>query len=484
MIKLLILAAMFIKNLLIGLFLIVACTEQEIQREQSPKLKKPNIILIMADDLGWGDTGYNDHPHILTPNLDSMATNGVMFKRFYAAAPVCSPTRGSCLTGRNPNRYGIFSANVGSLPQEEITLAEILKEQGYTTGHFGKWHLGTLTKDTLDANRGGKPNSVAHFSPPTLHGFDENFSTESKVPTWNPMQTPVKEAGGVGKQGLGNYFGTAYWDKNGKRVTDNLEGDDSRIIMDRVIPFIENAVENDKPFFTVIWFHTPHTPVVAGEEFKELYKNLSEEQQHYYGCISAMDKQIGRLRQILKNIGEYENTLTFFTSDNGPENDKGRPRSIGITKGLSERKRSLKEGGIRVPGILEFPALFKKKQVVNTPFFTSDYLPSILKVLGIAYPDQRPLDGESMFDETNQLKKARSPMVFKFQDQVAVMEDKYKIYSTDKGKSFTMFDLETDPQENIDVSAGQAAIKEKLEQYWVIWEQSQENSLAGKDYQN
>ena len=119
----------------------------------------PNIILIMSDDQGWGDTGYNGHPHLKTPTLDDMAQNGVLFNRFYAASAVCSPTRGSVMTGRHPDRYGIYYANSGHIPASEITLAEMVKEQGYTTGHFGKWHLGTLTRDTIDANRGGRPEN-------------------------------------------------------------------------------------------------------------------------------------------------------------------------------------------------------------------------------------------------------------------------------------------------------------------------------------
>ena len=120
---------------------------------------KPNVILIMADDLGWGDTGYNGNPIIKTPHLDQMAQEGMQMNRFYSASSVCSPTRSSCLTGRNPYRTGIFTANVGILRPEEITLPEILREQGYATGHFGKWHLGTLTTKEKDANRGGPGNT-------------------------------------------------------------------------------------------------------------------------------------------------------------------------------------------------------------------------------------------------------------------------------------------------------------------------------------
>lgn len=120
----------------------------------SSEAKPPNVILLMADDLGWSDTGFNGNQVVKTPALDEMADHGLVFDRFYAAAPVCSPTRGSCLTGRHPYRYGILTANAGHLLKEEWTLAEMLKSQGYQTGHFGKWHLGTLTKTGRDSNRG------------------------------------------------------------------------------------------------------------------------------------------------------------------------------------------------------------------------------------------------------------------------------------------------------------------------------------------
>jgi len=158
---------------------------------------KPNIILIMADDLGWGDTGYNGNPVIKTPYLDQMAKEGVRFNRFYSACAVCSPTRASVLTGRNPYRTGVFNANVGILRPEEVTLPELLKKKGYVTGHFGKWHLGTLTHTEYDANR-GRPGNIREFNSPALHGYDYAFVTESKVPTWDPMKNPVdreKQAG-------------------------------------------------------------------------------------------------------------------------------------------------------------------------------------------------------------------------------------------------------------------------------------------------
>ncbi len=148
--------------------------------------QRPNVILCMTDDQGWGDTAYNGNPVLKTPHLDEMARSGIRFDRFYAGAPVCSPTRGSALTGRHPYRYGIPFANSGHMLPQEITLAEALKTQGYTTGHFGKWHLGTLTTKIRDSNR-GRPGDATHYSPPAQNGLDVDFSTEAKVPNWNAL---------------------------------------------------------------------------------------------------------------------------------------------------------------------------------------------------------------------------------------------------------------------------------------------------------
>ena len=164
---------------------------------ESAVAEAPNIVLVMCDDLGWGDVGFNGNEIIRTPHLDEMAAHGMKFNRFYAASAVCSPTRGSVVTGRHPYRYGIQTANKGHMLPRELTLAELLKEQGYATGHFGKWHLGTLTKTVRESNRGG-PKGVKDFSPPWVNGFDACFSTEAKVPTYDPMLKPSSKASGKG----------------------------------------------------------------------------------------------------------------------------------------------------------------------------------------------------------------------------------------------------------------------------------------------
>jgi arylsulfatase A-like enzyme len=343
----------------------------------SSEAAKPNVILVMADDLGWGDVGFNGNKIIQTPHLDAMAANGLTFSRFYAAAPVCSPTRGSCLTGRHPFRYGIPFANTGHMKPQEETLAEILKGQGYATGHFGKWHLGTLTKTVKEANRGGS-RGIAHFAPPQDHGFDICFSTESKVPTHAPLRKPDVFAKGAslknGWDGLNpddawNPYGTHYWNERGEMVKDTMLEDDSKEIMDRALPFIENSVGSKKPFLAVIWFHAPHLPVAASERHRAPYQKYSVHERNYFGCITALDEQVGRLRGALRDLGAADDTMLWFCSDNGPEGGAKSPGSAGEFRG---RKRALYEGGVRVPGLLEWPAVIKEPRTTAFAAVTSD----------------------------------------------------------------------------------------------------------------
>jgi arylsulfatase A-like enzyme len=458
---------------------------------QSPQSNPPNIILIMADDQGWGDMGYNGHPHLKTPHLDAMAQNGAIFSRFYAAGSVCSPTRASVMTGRHPARMGICSANCGHIKAQEITLAEMVKEKGYRTGHFGKWHLGTLTRDILDANRGGRKKNDIHYAPPWDHGFDVSFVTESKVPTWDPMITPPQSAEDVSASLTeGGPFGTYYWSGPGQRVTENLKGDDSRIIMDRVLPFIEDAVDQKQPFLSIVWFHAPHLPVLTGEKYRSLYPELSEGQQHYYGVISALDEQVGRLRKHLRSLGVAENTLIFYTSDNGPETsytvrDQNIPygRAQGITKGLRGRKRSLYEGGIRVPGIVEWPAKIKAGTQVNVPCFTSDYFPTIAHLLGIDIEKyQRPYDGENLAPYWRLEKKHRSsPIAFQFGKQFALIENQFKLYGISDSPT-QLFDLSIDPQERNDIATEEPALFNRLLSEYTDWIVTIQTSQSGKDY--
>lgn len=440
----------------------------------------------MTDDQGWGDVAYNGHPYLQTPHLDQMVREGVEFTRFYAASAVCSPTRASVLTGRHPVRLGVCHANCGHLKPEEISLAELVKERGYTTGHFGKWHLGTLTRTRLDANRGGQEKFANDYAPPWDHGFDECFVTESKVPTWDPMITPPASAMDIGKRDPGTPFGTCYWTGPEQVEEKNLEEDDSRVIMDRVIPFIDRVVAAERPFLSVIWFHTPHLPVITGTAYQHIYQGLTEDQQHFYGSLTAMDEQIGRLRQHLAELGVAENTLIFFTSDNGPEGNTPDQRHAGQTYGLKGRKRSLHEGGIRVPGIMLWPGKVPGGQVVNTPVYTSDYFPTIAHALGIDLKKyNRPFDGTDILPLIREPKKAASRdryLPFLLGTQAAYIGTRYKIYRQNAAAEWQLFDLLDDPGESTDLADNKPALLEKLKAEWLQWETSVQHSAQGDDY--
>jgi arylsulfatase A-like enzyme len=457
--------------------------------------KTPNIIFAMADDMGWGDLAYNGHTTIQSPNLDAMSRAGLRFDRFYGPT-VCSPTRGSCVTGRHPYRYGIFNANVGRLPLEERTIAEALKARGYVTAHFGKWHLGTLTNDIQDGRRGGRDPKV--FSPPWLHGFDVSFSTEQAVPTWDPLRDQP--------------FKTQYWTGPGQFAKDNLEGDDSRVIMDRAIPFIREATATNRPFLALIWFHTPHAPVRAGDAYRQKYSGNTPKEQHYYGCITALDEQIGRLRKELRDLKIENDTMLWFCSDNGPEGKAGEaPGSAGPFRG---RKRDLWEGGIRVPGILEWPSVVKQPRVVDVPSVTTDYLPTVLDYLAIPPQKPTPLDGISLRPLIEGKVTERSkPIGFEYGNMAAWMDNRNKLVfllegggaerdedgrradPAEKKKARAansrgtktvvkrlLFDVVADPKEERDLAAEKPDLVKSMSEALEAWRESCRRSLAGADY--
>ncbi|MFP4621039.1 MAG: sulfatase [Bacteroidales bacterium] len=451
------------------------------------KKNAPNIILIMSDDQGWGDAGYQGHPELKTPNLDQMADNGLEFNRFYSAAPVCSPTRGSVLTGRHPYRYGIPYANAGHIREQEVLLPEVLRQHGYTTGHFGKWHLGTMTKLILESNRGGIARSE-HYAPPWENDFDVVFSTESKSPTWDPMVNPPLEVNGANQdQKPGDSFGTYYWITEGCIATDNLEGDDSRVIMDRAIPFMESAIQQDQPFFSVIWFHTPHSPVIAGSKYREMYDHLPENKQHYYGCLTAMDEQIGRLRKKLRDLGVADNTMVWFCSDNGPAAEGGGPglkagaRQQGSTGGLRGRKGTLFEGGVRVPGILEWPAQIDEPRETDFPAVTSDYYPTILDILGFEVDNQPVLDGISLkkLIEGEKVSERSKPIGFQSsfggQHWAVWNDNQYKLIYKEEDDEYLLFDLYNDPNESDNIAGERPETVERMKNELNEWRASVES---------
>ena len=322
---------------------------------------QPNIILVMADDQGWGDTGYNGHPIVKTPELDAMASNGFVFDRFYAAAPVCSPTRASVLTGRTPVRAKV-PHHGRYMRQEEITLAETLKGAGYRTAIFGKVHLGS-----------GQPNSPAN---PSAMGFDE----------W--------------VIGLNFFDNDPYLSRNG--TVEHHKGKGSVIIVDEAIKFLEKQPPEGGPFFMVVWFPSPHVPHSEIPSGSAMYQD--DPNAGYFREITLMDQQIGRLRRELRTQGIASNTLLWYCSDNGgllKESSGGRGK-----KGM------VYEGGLRVPAIIEWPAKNLKGRSAM-PVVTSDMYPTLLAMANVEPQKTIPLDGidvSGLFDGS--LTKRPKPIGF------------------------------------------------------------------------
>jgi arylsulfatase A-like enzyme len=326
---------------------------------------KPNIILVMADDQGWGDMAYNGHPVLRTPHFDDMASSGLRFDRFYAAAPLCSPTRGSVMTGRHPNRFGCFKWGNTLRPQEK-TIAQALKTAGYATGHFGKWHLGPVFKSS--------PIN------PGASGFDEWISAPNFF-----ENDPIFSNQGVAVQAI---------------------GESSMVTVDAAIEFIGKHNTESRPFFALICFGSPHAPHIAVDQDRALYADQEEKFQHFYGEITGMDRALGKLRQELKRLDIDKNTILWYFSDNGGLNE------LGSTGGRSF-KGSIYEGGLRVPAILEWPTRIKNPRVTNIPCNTSDFYPTLLEIAGVSIKDQPVLDGISLVPLiSDKIKERHEPMGF------------------------------------------------------------------------
>lgn len=485
-------------------YLAITCALSLVLPSLSAADDRPNIILVMTDDQGWGDVAYNGNPVVKTPELDKMAREGVRLDRFYAAAPVCSPTRGSCVTGRHPYRYGIEWAGENGVPAGEQTLAETLSSAGYSTGHFGKWHIGQMSKTIKQTYFPGDKADPKFYSPPWENGYQVTFATAASVPTYNPyyhnspelgqpgfkfiMDKPVEHGSTIGLR-----FRENYWTGPGQFIDENLEGEDSEILMNEALKFIETNAESNKPFFTTIWFHAVHTPIVAGNEMRALYPNESIERQHWFGCLTAMDKEVGRLRNNLRELKIDDNTIVWFCSDNGPSYIHDH-NSSGPFRG---KKATLWEGGIRVPGIVEWPAKLKGQRVLDAPISTSDFYPTVLAAAGVSPPESQPtLDGENILPLLSGEKQKRDSyiafqapvmntknvMAKKGSLQMCLQSDQYKLTSFDGGNTWLLYDMINDREEQHDISKQHPDVVKEMAAYLTQWRASCAKSAKGEDY--
>lgn len=311
--------------------------------------EKPNIILVMADDQGWGDMAYQGHPLLKTPHFDKAAAEGLRFDRFYAAAPVCSPTRASVMSGRHPNRSACYQWGHKLRPQE-ISIAEALQTAGYKSGHFGKWHLGSVRK--------GSPVS------PGAQGFDEWLS----APNF--------------------YDNDPILSHKGEAVA--LKGESSMVAADAAIDWMKQQTEAEQPFLAVVWFGSPHHPHEASQENFDLYADHPEAYPHFLGEVTGMDTAFGKIRDSLTELGIRDNTILWYCSDNGALPKEG---SAGDFRG---KKGDCYEGGVLVPAILEWPNKITKPRQTSLRANTCDIYPTLLEIVGVEMPNQPKLDGLSL----------------------------------------------------------------------------------------
>ncbi|MDQ8200531.1 sulfatase-like hydrolase/transferase [Pelagicoccus enzymogenes] len=382
--------------LVVALFTSWAGASSLAESEAAP-VQQPNIIVILADDLGYGDlnlgipgTDVFKNPHIRTPNLAKLASDGLVMTHHYAASSVCSPSRAGLLTGRTPNRHNIPKwINDHSdderifLPGSETTIPEILQENGYETAIIGKWHLNGADwaqKENWTGWTGSFPNQ---------QGFDYAFVTKE-----NPHETTAMKHNAQFEPGD---FYRCDGDTVGEPVG-KLPGYSSQIIVDQALDWLRQKRDPQKPYFLYLPFDAVHEKVENPAAFNALYDTGNSDKDKYYANVTYLDAQIGRLLDFLYATKQEKNTLIVFSSDNGPEVCKvyyNAVHSYGTSYPLHGHKRQIFEGGIRVPGIVRWSGTIEPG-VTDLPNSTLDLLPTLLQAAGIETPSDLKLDGTSI----------------------------------------------------------------------------------------
>ncbi len=407
--------------------------------------ERPNIILVMTDDQGWGQTGYYQHPHLKTPNLDAMAADGLRLDRFYAGAPNCSPTRSTVLTGRSNDRTGVQNHGYAMRLQEK-NIARALRDAGYATGHFGKWHLNGL--------RGaGVPILKEDAHSPGAFGFEEWLSVTNFFD-----RNPILSRMGVFEEFL---------------------GDSSEIVIAEALKFIGKQKASKKPFFTVVWFGSPHSPMIADDHDRTNFSALKAGTQNHLGELVAMDRSIGTLRKGLRDLELAENTLIWFNSDNGGLIEYG-PETVG---GLRGGKNQMYEGGLRVPCVIEWPRIISGGRVSNYPAGTVDIFPTLAEIAGLDLDAVmlKPHDGTSLrllFDKD--IAHREKPLGFRHDGRGVIIDNQFK-YLNLKGIE-ELYHLDQDKTESKNLAQTEPQVFARLKKLYEEWNQTVDASVLGKDY--
>lgn len=406
---------------------------------------KPNVILIITDDQGYGDFGFTGNPHAKTPVLDNFAQQSIRFDNFYVS-PVCAPTRSSLMTGRFSLRTGIRDTYNGGaiMASSEITIAEMLKEAGYKTGLFGKWHLGD--------NYPSRPNDQG-FDEAVMH-LSGGMGQVGDFTTWS--------------QGDSSYFNPILW-HNGK--TEKYDGYCTDIFAGEAIRFIEKNREN--PFFCYLAFNAPHTPLQVPDEYYQRFKNIDpasgfgndgrpfprmsekdkEDARKVYAMVACIDENLGRLFQKLDELKISENTVVIFMTDNGPQQNR-------YVAGMRERKGSVYRGGIRVPLWIQYPARYKGNKEIETNTAHIDILPTLAEICNAKLPSERIIDGKSLVPliEGKQVDWANRTFFYywtrrypELYNNISIQKGNFKLvgqtsYNAPLDK-FELYDINSDPYE-------------------------------------
>ena len=438
-------------------------------------MNKPNVIIIMTDDQGYGDLSCMGAEDFVTPNIDALAENGIRFSSMYSGSPVCSPSRACLLTGRYPGNAGVRAILAGhrrasGLTSEVPTIAAALKDLGYKTGISGKWHLGL--KDECRPNS----NGFDEFSG-FLAGYVDYYS---HIFYWGMADGNTNPTHDLWEDNEEVY-------DNGKYMTER--------ITDKSIDFIRR--HKDEPFMLYVAYNAPHYPMHAPEKYMKRFSHLPWDRQVMAAMISAVDDGVGEIKNELIRQGIADNTIIYFQSDNGPSResrnwlDGKTDLYYGGTSGIFKgHKFSLFEGGIRIPAVLSWPKKISKR-VVNTPHIAADIFPTILDACG-GDTSKYELDGKSLISLIDGTDDAQHEYLFwEMEGQTAVRKGRYKLVINGRLEEFSevqdeyfLSDLENDPGESVNLYKELPEIFEELKKAALDWRQGIEETWENKFIKN
>jgi arylsulfatase A len=396
--------------------------------------RPPNILVFLADDLGWGDLGCYGHPAIKTPHLDAFARQGVRLTQAYSASAVCSPSRSAILTGRTPYRNGVFTwipeGREIHLRASELALPKLLQARGYATCHAGKWHLNS------HFNQPSQPQ-------PNDHGYDWWLATQNNAAPTHENPT--------------NFV------RNG-RPAGPLQGYSAPLVAAEAVTWLQQHRDPARPFLLSVWTHEPHYPIRSDPAFKALYPELTDDvQREHHANVTQMDHAFGTVMRALDELKLAHDTLVIFTSDNGPEGDGLRTPGRGSTGGLRSRKRSVYEGGIRVPFLVRWPGRTRPGTTSDIPVIGSDIFATAIQAAGARLPADRVLDGGNFLPalEGRPVERAR-PLYWRCAIapeplKTALRIGDWKILADEALTTFELYDLGRDPRETTELSAREPA---------------------------